>query len=224
MNRPDLFAATQLLSIGESEPKSSNINQLSKIITHGQEISNIKLHFCNIHMDSVKLILLTDAPFANVKKLKSQIGFVLVLIGKYNHANMLHYGSSRCEWVTRFVMAAEIHALLYAFDNSIWIRHLFNEPTSKQLDINAKLYSKNLFNVVAKDGNTLEKSLQIDVWCLKECFAKRELNSLTWSPSIQNVADGLRKGLIKRDYALWQMMKTNKLIIQEPSAARKITN
>ncbi len=214
MSRPDICAQTQLLSNGTSDPSNEDYKKLNKIVEWCNKTSNIGLTYKALDLDTCRLCLFTDASFANSKNFKSQIGFLLALVDGNNVANILHYGSSRCQRVTRSVMAAEIHGLLYGFDNALITKHLLRELINKDFDIHTYVDSKTLFNVVAKDAKTLEKRLQIDVWSIRESLKNGELKLLSWIPGKFNFADGLTKELINEHHPLWKLMQKNEINIQ----------
>jgi len=64
-------------------------------------------------------------------------------------------------------MAAELHALIYGFDNAYLVRDILEEVLQQKIEIDGYLDSRTVFNVVAKSSSTLEKRLQIDVHALR---------------------------------------------------------
>lgn len=175
--------------------------------------ANIGLKYVPLDKETVRLALFTDTSFANADNYKSQIGFVLVLTDASGNANIIHYGSSRCKRVTRSVMAAEVHALIYGFDNAYLARDILQEILEKEINIDGYVEYKTVFNVIAKSGSTLEKRLQIDVFAMCESHARGELRYPAWIPGTQNIADGLTRRLIGENRPLWNLMKTNKISI-----------
>ena len=107
-------------------------------------------------------------------------------------------------------MAAEVHGLIYGFDQAYLARDMLEEVLRQKLEVDGYIDSRTVFNVVAKNSSTLEKRLQIDLHALKESHSRGELRYLAWIPGNQNVADGLTKGLITLSHPLWKLMATNK--------------
>lgn len=134
-------------------------------------------------MESLWIAVFSDASFANTDRLKSQLGFVVVLTDRKGNANILYYGSAKCRRVARSVMAAGLLAFVYAFDNDFVVRSMLEQILKKKVPIDAYLESRTVFNVVAKEGSTLEKRLQIDVKTLRESYAQGELRNITWIPA-----------------------------------------
>lgn len=209
--RPDLCAATQLLATAALDPKKEDYKKMKNIIERAKQTSSVGLKYVPLDQESLQLMLFTDASFANCANLKSQIGFILVLADKFGSANIIHYGSSRCRRVTRSVMAAEIHGLIYGFDNAYVVGEMLHEILEKKIPINGYVDSRTLFNVVAKSSATLEKRLQIDVHALREATENKELNTLSWIPGNENYADGLTKGIVSDNHPLWKLITSNKV-------------
>ncbi len=103
--------------------------------------------------NSLKLILFTDAAFANSKNLGSQLGFVLILADETGRCNIDHDGSVRCRRVTRSVMAAEVLALVFGFDNSYIVKHTIDKAMGKEIPLETYTDSPTLFNTIAKASN-----------------------------------------------------------------------
>ena len=161
--RPDLSAPVQLLASSSANPSKEDFRSLSMIIKHCYETCDVGLSYVPLDRNSVRLVLFTDASFANAKDLKSQIGFVLVALDKNMNANIVHYGSSRCKRTTRSVMAAEVHGLTFGWDNAFVVKAMLEEVLGTKIRIDVYVDSKTLFNVIVKYSTTMEKRLQIDV-------------------------------------------------------------
>lgn len=80
---------------------------------------------------------------------------------KTGTANLIHFESNRCKRVTRSVMAAEIHALVLSFDYAYIIKHMIGELLNMYIPLQAYMYSRTVFDVIAKDGKPSERRLQI---------------------------------------------------------------
>ena len=206
--RPDLCAPSQLLSsFVPKHPSPKVYREIEKIFKWCHETSDIGLNFVRLNLKQLKLMLFTDASFANADRLKSQLGFVVVLSDETGKANILHYGSTKCKQVARSVMAAELHALLYGFDNSYMAQSMLQDVLGQEICIDAYVDSQTVFYVVAKHSSTLEKRLRIDVHALRQSYATGELRYMTWIPGIENIADDLTKGLITESHPLWNLLK-----------------
>ena len=212
--RPDLCAPVQLLACTPESVNKEKITALHKITDFCVATKHIGLKFVKLDIKTIRLLLFTDASFANCNNLKSQIGFLLVLADGSNNANILHYGSSRCKRITRSVMAAEVHGLIHGFDAAYVTRHMMEEILGKEIPMDIFVDSRTLFNIVAKDASPSEKRLKIDIWALKESYNKKEFENLYWIEGEKNPADPLTKSNLSTKTALWKIMTTNKVHLE----------
>lgn len=107
-NRPDLCAEAQLLSNAVSCPDEEVYERIEVLVRRCRDTNQVGLNYVELDKECLKLLLFTDASFANANKLKSQMGFVVVLSDKYGKANIIHYGNTACKRMTRLGMAAEL--------------------------------------------------------------------------------------------------------------------
>jgi hypothetical protein len=101
-----------------TEPNEDDINKLNKVLTWQHENPSRGLRFVLLSTDegSLKLLVFTDASFANNLDYSSQIGFVIALIDENDKANILHWSSLKCKRVTRSVLASELYGIVHGFD------------------------------------------------------------------------------------------------------------
>ena len=77
-----------------------------------------------LDINSLSLLVFTDASFANNKDLSSQIGFIIVLMDRNQSANILHWSSIKCKRVTRSVLASKLYGLAHGFDMGAAIKSI----------------------------------------------------------------------------------------------------
>ena len=189
---------------------------MAELVKYLKETKDCSLNFVNIDLNSMRLILFTDAAFANTKGLGSQVGFVLVLADATGKCNILHYGSATCRRVTRSVMAAELLGLVYGYDNAFIVKHTLESCFGTKIRMDAYVDSRTVFNTVAKGKGTLEKRLQIDAFAIREAHRKGDLTTLGWVPGKENPADGLtRKNILSEKHPLIMLMTSN-FIVPKP--------
>lgn len=63
----------------------------------------------------------------------------------------------------------------------------------RNVELEALVDSKTLFNFIAKDGSTVERRLKIDVMALRQSYENVELHRLAWIQVSDNPADALKK-------------------------------
>lgn len=76
-------------------------------------------------------MVITNYSFANIKGIRSQSGFVDLVVDRHGSANGIHYGSMRCKRVTRSVMASELNPLKLGFGNVVVIRDVVWEALNR---------------------------------------------------------------------------------------------
>lgn len=92
-----------------------------------KDTSDLGFNFLRLDLSSVKVVVLSNASFADVPGLESNIGFVVLMVDNYNRENMVQYGFSRCHSVARSVIAAELYALFHAFNEVYMVQEVLYE-------------------------------------------------------------------------------------------------
>lgn len=92
------------------------------------------MHF---DLDSVRLVLLTDASFANARDFKIQLGYIILMVDNHDNCNIILFGSNRCRRVARSVMAAELFELMLGFDYAFVVRDFLEDMTGRVLPLEA---------------------------------------------------------------------------------------
>ena len=201
----DLSFAAQV-----TDPQEENVKQLNKRIQWQIDNATRGLTFVPLDMDSLSLLVFTDASFANNKDLSSQIGFVIVLTDRNQSANTLHWSSIKCKRVTRSVLASELYALAHGFDIGAAIKSTIQKILQlKQLPLVLCTDSKSLYDCLVKLGTTQEKRLMVDLMCLRQAYEQREITEVRWISGGDNPADAMTKA--KPCQALKNLIDTNKL-------------
>lgn len=211
--RPDVCANIQLIAPGAQKTTEDEFRTLKKTMDHLSATKERGLTYKRIDMSTMRLIVISDASFANTRNLRSQLGFIILMADETGTANIIHYGSSQCKRVTRSILAAEIHALVLAYDHAYVIRHTLIEILGRNVKLEAYVDSRSVFDVIAKDGNTTEKRLQIDIYALRQSYADGELDQIGWIPGTSNPADALTKINSCTTSPLQHLMTSNKLHI-----------
>lgn len=104
------------------DPQDSDIKALNNRLRWQIENKTRGLKYVKLDENTLRLVIFSDASFANNKDLTSQIGYVIVLADGNNKANILHWSSVKCKRVTRSVLASELYAMVHAFDISSSLR------------------------------------------------------------------------------------------------------
>jgi hypothetical protein len=202
----DLSAAAQT-----TEPTNVDVKRLNKRLQWQIDNPTRGLRFIRLDPKSLRLMVFTDASFANNKDLSSQIGYVVVLADATNQANILHWSSIKCKRVTRSVLASELYAMAHGFDIGAAIKSTIEAISNTRLPLVLCTDSKSLYDCLVKLGTTQEKRLMVDLMCLRQAYERREIAEVRWIDGNSNPADAMTKE--KPCQALRVLIDSNKLDI-----------
>lgn len=178
-----------------------------------RETKHAGLLFVKFHLKLLRMVLFTDATFANDRGYKLKLGCVIHIYDENNNGNIVHFGSARYKLAVSSVLAAELHTLSRGYENDYFLRQLASEIIGHRITFEAYPDSKTLFDMVTKDAATSEKSVWIDSLGIRESFKNGELDGFGWVPRKQNPFDTLTKQTHYKRILLEKMMNTNKLNI-----------
>lgn len=107
-------------------------------------------------MTVVLVSMFTGAFVSIAKVLRSELGFVILLVGEKYQVTLVHCGSKSFIIVTRSLMASEFLPLILRFYFSYITSHIFEQILRLQVQIEAYVYGKTVFDVypmIEKDEN-----------------------------------------------------------------------
>lgn len=225
----DLSFAAQVVN-----PKEEDAKLLNKRLDWQIKHADRGIRFVQLDPTSLKLVVFTDASFANNLNFTSQIGYVICLADQFNKANIIHWSSTKCKRVTRSVLASELYAMAHGFDAGSVIKSTVEKiiASSTSASISASdnsststsslsastlpllplpmiicTDSKSLYDCLVKLGSTQEKRLMVDVMCLRQSYERREIMEIKWIDGNSNPADAMTKA--KPCRALQDLINTN---------------
>ena len=162
------------------------------------------LLFIPINLATAKLFVFVDGSFANNKDCSSQIGYELFLGNETlfenffkMRGNLVAASSTKCQRVTRSVLASEIYGMVGGVDIAICVATTLKTITNK-LELSAIPVvvctdSYSLYECLVKLGTTKEKRLMIDIMALRQSYERRELAEVRWIDGRDNPADAMTK-------------------------------
>jgi hypothetical protein len=165
-----------------------------------------ELRFVLLNQNQLKLMIFTDAAFANTSDLHSQIDYVICLIDDV-HINLIHWSSIKCKRVIRSVLAAELYAMINDFDIEAVIKFIIERVLHISLSLILLTDSKFLYDFLVKLDTTAEKRLMIDLMCFRQSYERREIAEIRWIDEDSNFADAMTKS--KSCNALIKLIDTN---------------
>lgn len=122
--RPDTCANVKLICPGADPLTNTEYKTLTATFSHLRETNDNGINFRPVYINASRLVLITDASFANAKGNISQLGFIVLMMDDEGHANIIHYASYHWRRVIMSVMESDIHGLAAGFGHVYVIRHL----------------------------------------------------------------------------------------------------
>ena len=158
-----------------------------------KDTNEIKLQYPNLDLDTLRILVYSDASFNNREENKSQLGYIILLSDASNRCAVLHYSSQKSKRVTRSSMGAETLAFVDAFDSALLIKNDLNRMINRDLPIVMMTDSEALFRILTRVRYTTERRLEIDIASAREAYQTREISNIAWIHSEDNYADDLTK-------------------------------
>lgn len=170
------------------------------------------IKFVKLEINTLRIVVFTDASFANNADLTSQIGYVIVLADSNNDANIIHWSSVKCKRITRSVLASGLYGMALGFDTSSAIKTTLSKILDRSIPLIICTDSKSLFDCLARLVTTREKRLMIDIMSLRQSFERREIAEIKWIEGSTNPADAMTKS--NACSALKYLIDSNKINIR----------
>lgn len=87
----------QLIEPGATETTKVEYNTLRKTFRHLKAKKETGLTYHRLDMKSIRLVVITDASFDIENELRSQLGYLMLMVDATGTANIIHYTSSKCK-------------------------------------------------------------------------------------------------------------------------------
>lgn len=211
--RPDIACAVnQAAQVTEKEFLKKDIIDLNRVVAAAKRHSDRGILQHKLSLDSLQLIVYSDAAFSTNKDHTSQLGYIIMLTDDSHKCNIIHYSSAKSRRVARSVLGSEIYAFADGFDHAYAFKYDLEAMTGKHIPLKMLTDSKCLFDVITKSSVTKEKRLLIDIAVVKDAYAKNEISQVGHVFSDQNPADAMTK--IGKCQALNTVLETGRLSIQ----------
>ncbi|CAC5382061.1 unnamed protein product [Mytilus coruscus] len=172
--RPDIAFDIAMIA---SKLKTSTIEDLKRVNKLLRKVRNdpVSLHFKGEH---VELLLYTNASFGNLSDGGSQGGFVIMVLGENGKINPVTWQSKKIRRVVRSTLASETLALADGIDcatslATLYNEQIFNKCTSEGgIPVRCVIDNKDLFEAVHSKKNVSEKTMRLEISCIKEMIQK----------------------------------------------------
>ncbi len=191
-SRPDLnFAMVEL----STKFQCANISHLMDAI---KVLKRVKTGDCKLKypklkdIDTARIVLYTDASFANLDNSGSCAGSVIFLVDNDGKSCALSWHSGKIKRVVKSTLAAECMALSDGLDEAIYLQKIIKFCLGVEIGIDAIVDNKSLYDALKSTSQVREKRLAIDIASVKECVKKDKVN-IFWVKGQYQLADCLTK-------------------------------
>ncbi len=183
----DLSFVAQIINLKEEDAKRLNQRLQWQLNNFTRE-----LRFVSLNRNQLKLMIFTDAAFANAFDLHNQIDYVICLTNDV-YINLIHWSSIKCKRITKSVLTIELYAMINDFDVEAIIKSIIKRILHISLSLILLTNFRSLFDCLIKLDIIVEKRLMIDLMCFRQSYERRKIAKIRWIDENINLADAMTK-------------------------------
>lgn len=193
MTRPDISFDCCQLSTVQSNPKISDLKKSNKVLKDLKS-DEVELLFIELDLETIELVVYSDASHANLHDGGSQGGFIVFLSDASGKCSPISWGSKRLKRVAKSTLSAETQSAVEALDVAYMLKNVLSEILHESRDIKVTLFtdSKSMFDAVHTTNLMDDKRLRVDIAALREMNNQQEV-VFRWLNSKRQVADVMTK-------------------------------
>lgn len=208
--RPDMAVEVSLLSKKFKGAKTSDMRNLIKVTKKMME-KEVKIAINQLKGNSLKLEVYADASFNNVGDGNSQIGYVICMRDESGNKCPLLWKSKIAKRVAKSTIEAEALSVGEAAENAIYLKNIWEEINNDDyVIIDIKTDSKTLERSIKSANGVLSRRLRIDIAAIREMIERKEISSIEWIGTKDQLADALTKKGVKDNEILKYVTERNK--------------
>ena len=150
------------------------------------------------NLEKVKIVVYSDASFANLMDGGSQGGYVIFLQGETGKYLPISWQSKRIKRVVKSTLAAETLAMVDAAEAAVYYRKFLLDllglcDSIRVVPIVCCTDNSSMYDAVHSSTQVQDKRLRIEIAILREMLNKCEITRMTWVESERQIADSLTK-------------------------------
>ena len=198
--RPDLCFDALNLSMNLNYAKNRDAKASKKVVMKAKQ-EKVAIKYSHVgDLKDLKLEVFADASFATAENQdnKSVMGLVILLRGKDNMVNPLHWKSKVIDKVAEDIKSAETLALETAVDDAIHLADMITEihsanPTEDKIPLIINEDSKSLVESLYSTKKVKRKTMRVIVSSLQQHMKKGRIKDIHHVSSQQQLADVFTK-------------------------------
>jgi hypothetical protein len=209
--RPDICAFVSMCSSVTSQTFSGkDVRAINDRVRYLRRTNaEVRLHFPRLDMQTLHMVVYTDASFGTREDKSSQGGYVVLLADRSKRCCFLGFHSSKIKRIVRSSMAAETLAFGAAFDAAFTLRQELSRLVGRHIPLVMLTDSAGLFDAITRDRRTTEARLMLDLYAARQAYKNKELENVALIRSEHNAADALTK--VPGNDALLRVLKSHKV-------------
>lgn len=137
-----------------TQPNVKDLKQLNKVIYFCRSNLNRGLKFVPLDLQSLSMAVFIETVFAINRDMSSQLGFVVVLMNKYNRANIVQYVSRKAKRMTKTVLASKLFSMVDGFYVSFTIRLALNGMLCRVVSLHLYANYRSLYGCLTRTNRT----------------------------------------------------------------------
>lgn len=154
---------------------------------------SLGLWFPKLDLNSLYIVVYSDASYNSTPEHKSQLGYVISLLDSNHRCNTLQSTFYKSCRVIRSSLASETIAFVDAFDISLILEHDLQSILGKPILLLMMIDSKLLLDVITGNGYTTESRLIVDIAAVREAYNQRIISNIALIDREYNPADSFTK-------------------------------
>ena len=195
-SRPDAAFEMIDLSTKFNNGTVGDLDRAYKTVRKIKEQEINILYPCLGKPENWKLVVFSDASFANLSDgVSSSMAYIIFMVGEDLRCCPLVWRACKISRVVRSTLAAETMALQEAVEEVICVRQMMKQLLPKY-DFPVKCLVDNdslVQHLYSTLNSTEEKSLRINIASLKQAISRKNIESVSWVETKEQLADCMTK-------------------------------
>jgi hypothetical protein len=194
-SRPDILFDLIDLSMKFNKATIEDLCRAMKILRKLNDVaSKVKYPSLNLDVSQWKIIVFTDAALHNLSdRVSSTAGRVVFLRDKHNCCCTLSWKCNKVKRVVRSTLAAEALSLQEGIEESLYLQAIIKELINVKVPISAYIDNKSTLDAVNSTKLVDDRRLIVDIAAIKEELREKLIESISWLPDKQQLANCLTK-------------------------------
>lgn len=127
-SRPEVaYSVAQICQVPYLKVLAKDTQVMNETARYHKSTAKLTIQYPVLYKQNRSLYLFIDAGYNTNDEGKSQLGFIIFLVDRYNMSHFLHWSSAKCSRITNSMITGESHAFSQRFDYGISLNLLFKK-------------------------------------------------------------------------------------------------